>query len=99
MKIVDQRNTAQQESVHYQVSVPTVMVITKAHQNIVQIILKSCRNLGKTTCFNLKMKWSGRWNMLIAADKTEVLVFPWDGRPPDEDVVVEYGGEKLSHRF
>ena len=56
MKIVDQRNTAQQESVHYQVSVPTVVVITKAHQNIVQIILKSCRNLGKTTCFNLKMK-------------------------------------------
>ena len=33
-------------------------------------------------------KWCGRWNRLIAADKTEVLVFPWDGRPPDEDVVV-----------
>ena len=44
VKIVDQRNTAQQESVHYQVPVPTVVVITKAHQNIVQIILKSCRN-------------------------------------------------------
>ena len=56
VKIVDQRNTAQQESVHYQVSVLTVVVITKAHQNIVQIILKSCRNSGKITCFNLKMK-------------------------------------------
>ena len=32
-------------------------------------------------------KWCGRWNMLIAADKTEVLVFPWDGR------------EAQSHRF
>ena len=42
-------------------------------------------------------KWCGRWNMLVAADKTEVLVFLWDGRPP-EDVVVG-GGEAQRHRF
>ena len=57
------------------------------------------------SCFQNPSESSGcgRWNMLIAADKTEVLVFTWDGRPPDEDVVVEYGGwgggEAQSHRF
>ena len=25
-------------------------------------------------------KWCSKWNMLIAADKTEVMIFPWDGR-------------------
>ena len=30
-----------------------------------------------------KKKWCGRWKMLIA--------FPWDGRLPDEDFVVENG--------
>ena len=45
-------------------------------------------------------KYCGRWNRLIAADKTQVLMFPWDGRPTDEDAVVEYGGwTAQSHRF
>ena len=56
VKIVDQRTIPQQESVHYQVSAPTVAVFIKAHLNIAQIILKSCRNLERIVCFSLEMK-------------------------------------------
>ena len=33
--------------------------------------------------------------MLIAADKTEVMIFPWDGRQPVEPVTIKYGEVQL----
>ena len=33
--------------------------------------------------------------MLIAADKTEVMIFPWDGRQPVEPVSIKYGEVQL----
>ena len=33
--------------------------------------------------------------MLIAADKTEVMIFPRDGRQPVEPVTIEYGEVQL----
>ena len=46
---------------------------------------------------NLDMmkNWCDKWNMSIAADKTEVLVFPYDGKQPEETVSVKYGEELL----
>ena len=40
-------------------------------------------------------KWCSKWNMLIAADKTEVMIFPWDGRQPLEPITVKYGEDEL----
>ena len=33
--------------------------------------------------------------MLIAAYKTEVMIFPWDGRQPVEPVSIKYGEVQL----
>ena len=55
----------------------------------------------KNACENVnqdldKMKnWCDKWNMSIAADKTEVLVFPYGGKQPEETVSVKYGEELL----
>ena len=39
--------------------------------------------------------WCCRWNMSIAAEKTEVIVLAWDGNAVSEDVVVKYDGAVL----
>ena len=36
-----------------------------------------------------------RWNMSIAAEKTEVMVLTWDGKEVSENVVVKYDGAVL----
>ena len=35
-------------------------------------------------------------NMSVAAEKTEVLVVPYDGKEQDEHVEVKYGGKVLN---
>ena len=40
--------------------------------------------------------WCKKWNMSIAAEKTEVLVVPYDGKEPDEQMQVKYGEKVLN---
>ena len=40
-------------------------------------------------------KWCEKWNMSVAADKTEVMAVPFDGKELDEPVRVYMGGELL----
>ena len=34
--------------------------------------------------------WCCHWNMSIAAEKTEVMVLPWDSKEVSEEIVVKY---------
>ncbi|MCW4261357.1 MAG: reverse transcriptase domain-containing protein [Candidatus Thiodiazotropha endolucinida] len=40
-------------------------------------------------------KWCEKWNMSIAADKTEVLIIMWDGKKPEMPLKVYFGGVLL----
>ena len=40
-------------------------------------------------------KWCKKWNMSVAADKTEVMAVPFDGKELDEPIRVYMGGELL----
>ena len=43
----------------------------------------------------IEKKWCGHWNMSIAADKTEVMIFTYDGKIPEEQSRMKYDGELL----
>ena len=56
-------------------------------------IESACKKMNKDMV--TEKKWCGHWNMSIAADKTEVMIFTYDGKIPEEQSSVKYDGELL----
>ena len=58
-----------------------------------QTIESACKKMNNDMV--IEKKWCGNWNMSIAADKTEVMIFTYDGKIPEEQSSVKYDGELL----
>ena len=49
---------------------------------------RDCKNTTKDMA--IEKKWCGHWNMAIAVDKTEVMIFTYDGRIRKGQMSVKY---------
>ncbi|MEW8546767.1 MAG: reverse transcriptase domain-containing protein [Candidatus Thiodiazotropha sp.] len=56
-------------------------------------VRNACSSLNQD--LNTVEKWCTKWNMSIAPEKTEVMVFTHNGKIPEEQANVKYGGETL----